>query len=155
MVSNAAIRHIQLALGSVLSFAMLAGAAAAEAKARRGAAGSARSVGAIQFSAQRGFYNAPIEVAITTRTPGAQVYYTTNGAAPAPNSGLPYERPLRIETTTVLRAAAFKDGVASADVDTHSYIFPKDVLKQTGAGFPKTWGTNQGAPVPADYEMDP
>src|SRR5688572_9840412 len=29
------------------------------------------------------------------------------------------------------------------------------VLKQTGAAFPKTWGTRSNAPVLADYEMDP
>jgi hypothetical protein len=31
----------------------------------------------------------------------------------------------------------------------------EQVLRQTGAGFPKTWGTREGAPVIADYEMDP
>jgi hypothetical protein len=27
-------------------------------------------------------------------------------------------------------------------------------LQQTGAGFPGAWGTNQGKPVPADYDGD-
>jgi hypothetical protein len=30
---------------------------------------------------------------------------------------------------------------------------PADVLNQNGAGFPQTWGTNAGKPVPAYYEM--
>jgi hypothetical protein len=30
---------------------------------------------------------------------------------------------------------------------------PADVLAQTGAGFPPTWGANEGKPVPAYYEM--
>ena len=29
------------------------------------------------------------------------------------------------------------------------------MLKQTGTAFPRTWGTNHGKAVPADYEMDP
>ena len=29
------------------------------------------------------------------------------------------------------------------------------ILSQTGGDFPKTWGERNGAPVPADYEMDP
>ena len=32
---------------------------------------------------------------------------------------------------------------------------PEVVLRQTGAGFPVTWGTNHGKAVIADYEMDP
>jgi hypothetical protein len=32
---------------------------------------------------------------------------------------------------------------------------PEVVLRQNGAGFPKTWGTNHGQTVIADYEMDP
>src|SRR5436853_7650516 len=30
---------------------------------------------------------------------------------------------------------------------------PTDILNQNGAGFPPTWGTNAGKPVPAYYEM--
>src|ERR1044071_195583 len=30
---------------------------------------------------------------------------------------------------------------------------PAEVLKQNGAGFPTTWGTNAGKLVPAYYEM--
>jgi hypothetical protein len=30
---------------------------------------------------------------------------------------------------------------------------PEQVLNQNGAGFPKNWGTNDGKPVPAYYEM--
>jgi hypothetical protein len=31
----------------------------------------------------------------------------------------------------------------------------QQVLRQTGEGFPSTWGVRNGAPVPADYGMDP
>ena len=38
-------------------------------------------VGDTKFSVDRGYYSAPIQVAITTATAGAQIYYTTNGSA--------------------------------------------------------------------------
>jgi hypothetical protein len=62
-----------------------------------------------------------------------------------------------IETTTLLRAAAFKPGLYPAPVDTHTYIFLDQVLIQpkNPPGFPKTWGGYKGVPVMADYEMDP
>src|SRR5206468_12650222 len=81
--------------------------------------------------------------------------FTTDGAAPSETGGQLCEKPIAINTSTVLRAAAFKENLAPSPIETHTYIFTKDVLKQTGAGFPKTWGTNDGQLVPADYEMDP
>ncbi len=40
-------------------------------------------------------------------------------------------------------------------VDTETYIFPKEVRRQSGEGFPKTWGTNEGKAVPAHYVFAP
>ena len=109
----------------------------------------------VKFSQQRGFFENPFTVEITTKTPGAKIYFTTNGANPNERSGALYTAPVNITTTTILRATAFKEGVEVSHADTQSYLFLKDVLQQTGAGFLRTWGTNQGKAVPADYEMDP
>ncbi len=100
-----------------------------------------------QFSVQRGFYATPFTVAITSATPGAAIYYTTDGSEPTPTSATLYSAPLPIATTTILRAAVFTPGIQPSASITHSYIFPDDVLNQTGSGFPQTWA--------ADYEMDP
>src|SRR5512138_3659118 len=43
----------------------------------------------------------------------------------------------------------------SAAADEVRLPAPEIVARQDGAGFPKTWGTNHGQPVAADYEMDP
>jgi len=102
------------------------------------------------FSRDRGFYDAPFEVTITTETPGATIRYTIDGSAPALDNGRPYTGPVQVESTTTLRAAAFKEAHGPTNVDTHTYIFPSDVVRQTGPGFPTSWG---GAA--ADYEMDP
>ncbi len=123
-----------------------------------GAANQAGSLGLVadtKFSVDRGFFDAPFEVAITSATTGAEIYYTTNGAAPTPLNGRLYTGPIQIRGTTVLRAVATKPGWTPSDVDTHSYIFLSQVLTQThrtatNAGYPNTW-TGQTS----DYAMDP
>ena len=108
----------------------------------------------LKLNQQRDFYDSPIAVVMTASVPVAEIYFTTNGVAPSPVSGRLYEHPAAISSTTVLRAAGFQNGAAKTEATTHSYLFARDVMKQTGAGFPKTWGLNQGMPVAADYEME-
>jgi hypothetical protein len=103
-----------------------------------------------KFSHDRGFYDAAFSLSITTETEGAIIRYTTDGSTPTEAYGRVYNRPITIATTTIVRAMAFKPGRLSTNVDTQSYIFLADVVRQTGAGFPDTWG-HKGA----DYEMDP
>jgi hypothetical protein len=101
------------------------------------------------FSEPRGFYEDPIAVAIST-TPGAVTRYATDGSTPTEGSP-EYTVPININTTTTLRAAAFKLGFRPS-VATHTYIYLNDVLTQPAfpQGFPTTWGGLVG-----DYEMDP
>jgi hypothetical protein len=103
-----------------------------------------------RFSADRGFYDGPVAVDITTATPGAEIRYTLDSSPPSAATGIPYTGPITVSTTTTLRAAAFLEGFGPSNVDTHTYIFPAHVLAQDGAGFPPTWGGTA-----ADYEMDP
>ncbi len=109
----------------------------------------------VKFSTKRGFHEAPFDLTISSDASDAKLYFTTNGSAPTPQIGLPFSKPIRISTTTTLRAAGFRGGELVTEVDTHTFIFADDVLKQTGAGAPRTWGTNGGKDVVADYEMDP
>jgi hypothetical protein len=121
-------------------------------------------VEAPEFSHARGFYDTIFYVTLTTETEGATIYYTLNGSRPYDTSkgrgaplGTVYTGPIRIATTTCLRAEAIKHGFKPHDVVTHTYIFPNDVLIQpdSPSGFPSTWGFNDGSPIPADYQMDP
>lgn len=138
-----------VALGSLVHLDFQTSAAAAAKSA------SQERVADTQFSVRRGFFREPFELTITTRTAGATIYFTTNASLPSPQNGSAYHAPLRIASTTVLRAAAFKEGLAPSDTDTQTYFFLDQVGHQTGAGFPTTWGLNSGQPVPADYVMDP
>lgn len=120
-----------------------------------GGVAAASRVADTKFSRDRGFYDSPVAVSITTRTAGARIVYTTDGSTPHPESGHAYSGPLVLSNTTVLRAAAFKERLEPSNADTQTYLFPADIVTQTGAGFPDTWGLNDGQPVRADYEMDP
>lgn len=121
-----------------------------------GAPNGAGYVGVVEdtkFSVDRGFYSEPFTVAISTATPGAKIYWTTNSSTPTPSNGYLCTGPVPINGTTLLRAAAFLDGYLPSDVDTHSYIFLSQVLQQAAVqpGYPTTWQ----ASYPADYGMDP
>ena len=80
------------------------------------------------FTQNRGVFSAPIQVGISSLTEGAQIRYTLDGTKPNATTGIVYSAPLEISQTTVLRAAAFKDGFEPTNVDTQTYIFPADVV---------------------------
>jgi hypothetical protein len=111
------------------------------------------------FSADRGFFEAPFSLSITSATSNAVIYYTFNGDEPGPGKGFVYTSPILITNTTVLRARAFRENWKATDIDTHTYIFVADVVQQAKDWpitrvppqyFPATWGANA-----VDYGMDP
>ena len=81
-----------------------------------------------KFSPDRGYYQNNVDVTITTVTPGATIYYTTDGTSPVNAVGSPtgtatvYSGPITLTRTTPLRAAAVKSGLSPTDIDTHSYF---------------------------------
>ena len=105
-----------------------------------------------KFEPNRGFFDAPFHVTITVATPGAEIRYTLDGSKPTAANGRVYAGPITIDTTTTLRAAAFKSGLRASNIDTHTYLFAEDIIRQSAkpAGFPTSWNGH-----PADYEMDP
>lgn len=127
------------------------------------------------FSADRGFYDAPFTVKITCATPGSTIAWTVNGNTPSPTQGTqvpapdPFSPPaavISVNGTTIIRARAWKNGLGSSDTDTMTYIFPAQVLSQTGplASMGLTvndthpWGTTGGdvrSPSGPDWEVDP
>jgi hypothetical protein len=119
-------------------------------------AGYLSKVADIQFSVNRGFYEQPFPVSISTNTNNAIIRYTLDCSSPTESYGTVYNNsPIQITKTTVIRALAYKAGWLSSDVDTHTYIFPARVVVQSqqqalNAGYPSTWSG-----YPADYEMDP
>ncbi|MBP7050902.1 MAG: lamin tail domain-containing protein [Phycisphaerae bacterium] len=112
----------------------------------------------VRFSRERGFYETSFDVALSCDTPGATIYYTTDGSDPGQPSdrigavdGTAYTQPIHVAKTTCLRAAAVKTDWISSPAAAHTYLFLANVALQSTkpTGFPTTWGS-----VPADYEMD-
>jgi hypothetical protein len=108
-----------------------------------------------KFSVDRGFFETPFDLVLTCDLTNATIRYTTNGAPPAATTGLIYSGPISVGRTTVIRAAAFQTGYVPSNVDTHTYIFLDDVIRQspdgsTPPGWPSSWGQNV-----VDYGMDP
>jgi hypothetical protein len=116
------------------------------------------------FSIGHGFYDQEIFVAITCPTPGAIIYYTTNGGEPysvdlgRPRAGAAvYTSPVRIDKTACLRAVAIRSGWRPSTIQTQTYVFLADVVRQSpmgaapGAGWPASRVNGQVI----DYGMDP
>ncbi len=118
-----------------------------------------------QCSVERGFYQSPFVVTITSTSPGSTLYYTTNGSRPGPDNpaSVVYTTPVTITSTTVLRAASYVPGYMLSLPETHTYIFPAAVVNQPDqpVGFPPDWlppgasGALAPIPAPSDYGMDP
>jgi len=120
------------------------------------ASGVAGFVAETQFSVDRGFYGAPVNVEITCTTPGAVIRYTRNGDTPTATTGFVYSGPVLVDRTTVLRAAAFRGGWQSSKVDTHTYFFLDDVVTQSADGSaPSGWPSTPINSQRFDYGMDP
>jgi hypothetical protein len=111
------------------------------------------------FSVDRGFFEGPFSLSITSGTPDAVIYYSVNGDEPGPGKGVLYTGPITITNTTVLRTRAFKTNWKPTDVDTATYLFLADVIYQAPnwqqtrvppPNFPASWGRNT-----VDYGMDP
>ncbi|NQU19807.1 MAG: lamin tail domain-containing protein, partial [Candidatus Nealsonbacteria bacterium] len=114
-----------------------------------------------QFSVDRGFFDAPQDVAITSNTPGATIIYTLDGSEPTASPaadgtathGTEYTGPIHVTATTMLRAMALKENMKPSNVDTQTYIFPSDVLTQTRpAGYPTA---TENPSYRLDYDVDP
>lgn len=114
----------------------------------------------------RGLFSTPISVSLTCPTPGSTLLYTLDGSIPVEGAPLTTAVPpadafslpsgiLNISTTTILRTRAVKTGLGPSITDTHTYIFPAQVLGQSAppahfsaAAVWSHYGT-------ADWAMDP
>ncbi|MHC4742812.1 MAG: lamin tail domain-containing protein [Planctomycetota bacterium] len=129
---------------------------------RPNSSGQSGQVSKVWFSHERGFYDAPFTLILSTEMtgPGVQITYTTDGSRPTATHGNTYNPafPLAIDRTMVIRAAAVGPGWIDSKVQTHTYIFLDDVKYQSPNG--EAPGPNWPAPgyfngQKMDYGMDP
>ncbi len=114
----------------------------------------AGKVAKLAFSHSHGFYEEPFELNISSETPEAVIRYTTDGSVPTADNGQALNGPLAVGKTTVLRVVAFKPGHKPTKVVTQTYLFLKEVVRQSPdglppAGFHYEWGPNR-----VDYGMN-
>ena len=67
-------------------------------------------------------FSNPGTIIMSTATPDAEIYYTTDGSYPNDTSLL-YTDPIYIEDNTILRAVATKQGWLNSRPNTQSYLF--------------------------------
>lgn len=110
------------------------------------------------FNRVHGVCRSPFLLKVKGEQAGTVVRYTLDGSEPTATSP-EFITNFYVSSTTIIRAAEFRDDVRCSDVATASYIFPANVLEQPALpeGYPITWGkyTTISGTAPADYEMDP
>ncbi len=67
-----------------------------------------------------GTFSGPTAVTLSTSTPDASIYYTTDGSMPTPSSSL-YAGPITISRSTILKAIAVKSGMLRSNMATFTY----------------------------------
>jgi hypothetical protein len=82
--------------------------------------GALPEVTAPVFSPPQGTYSGPQNVSLSCATSGATIRYTSDGSSPTSTSTV-YLGPIRVNTTTTLKARAFMGGMTDSDVASATY----------------------------------
>jgi len=77
--------------------------------------------GAPYFSHPGGTFTGSFELGLTTKSPTADIYYTTNGSEPTTGSTL-YTAPFTINLTTWVRARAYEGGQTASRIVSRTYM---------------------------------
>ena len=98
-------------------------------------AGETQAVAPV-FSPAAGAYSAGVQVTITSGTPGASIFYTTDGSNPTSGSTL-YSGPVTVTDTTTINAIAISEGFLQSTVSSATYTIqdqtaPPDVSPAAG-----------------------
>lgn len=91
--------------------------------------GLSKTIAAPTASVESGTYYTSQSVTLTSTTENVEIYYTTDGSTPTVNSSL-YKTPVRISSTSTLKAVAVKNGVLVSDVMSVEYT----IRISTGGG---------------------
>ncbi len=106
-------------------------------------------VAAPTISPGDGAYSTAQTVSVSTASPGASVYVTTDGSEPTRTHGTLYTEPFVLDATTTVKARAIRNGTASAVSTARLSIelVPEDGYDAVPVG--KTWFDTDGNPIQA------
>jgi hypothetical protein len=85
---------------------------------------SAQQMATPTFSPTPGTFDTGQQIEIACDTPGVDIYYTTNGDDPT-ESSTPYGQAITIDTTTTVKARAYKDGWTPSEIAVGVYTINK------------------------------
>jgi hypothetical protein len=77
----------------------------------------------------------PLIVALSTVKDQLDIFYTIDGTVPGPKTQL-YEKPLKVEQNTLLKAVAYKDGTPVSEVTEKEFIIHKAIGKPISLSIP-------------------
>ena len=115
------------------------------------AAGVSSLLAAPAGSPAGGFHAAGVTVALTSPDAGSTIRYTLDGSAPSASHGFTYTTMLTLNTSTVVRAVALRDGAGPSPVVTHTYLIGQSAARRglaalciSGDGDQVFYGPNAG-----------
>jgi hypothetical protein len=93
------------------------------------------------FSPLPGTFSSPQSVKLTSQTPDAVIYYTTNGATPTPTS-TKYTAPIAVSTSLTIKAIAVSPTLGTSVVSSAAYVIEGSTspsFSLNGSSFMITW----------------
>ncbi len=98
------------------------------------------------FSLAPGTYTSTQTVTITDTTPGAVIYYTTNGSVPTTGSAS-YSGPITVSTTETIKAIAIANGYSQSAVASATYIISKTAATPVFSPVAGTYSSTQSVTI--------
>jgi hypothetical protein len=93
------------------------------------------------FSPGAGTYSGPQNVTLSSKTPDATMYYTTNGSTPTATSAL-YTSPIPVSNSLTIKAIAISPMIGTSVVSSSAYVIGSSVgplFTLAGNSFTITW----------------
>jgi hypothetical protein len=100
-------------------------------------------------SQPRGLYSQPFSLTLTSPSPTAQIFYSTDGNPPRMDRGTLYRGPISIDKTTVVQAFAIEPGRLPSHSILHTYVLTHNQGQQSADVLPQRWAERQ-----ADYTFN-
>ena len=88
---------------------------------------NAQTVNSVIFSSERGFYETPFTLSLTTDEPSATIRYTMDNSKPSSSNGFYYSGQINITGNETIRAIAYTP-TSSTEVQTHTYLFLDEII---------------------------